>query len=396
MSATGTAASEDLGMADERLDVARAMVHDHVASGRAPSVAAIVMRRGEVLLAEAAGVQRPGGPELTLDHTWALASATKPITAAVLMSLVEEGRVGIYEPVIEHLPELAGSTHDDVLVHHLFTHTAGWESPLFSGRMAAFIASGDLPPLTLDRDLLSHIFLTLAFDPIRFCEVGEVMAYANVNYELISEIIRRTTGDTLQAAMQARIFDPLGMDHSALIVPDSLLDNTVRRAPDLPFGEADDTTGLALQGELVEQADAGGAGGFASPRDLATFAQALLDGGIHDGSRILAPSSVRAMTTNQIPGTPAVFGPDATVAEGSWGYGFSVICEQRWPWFGGGLVPMGSVTHPGAGGVNYWIDLEHQIVGVFFEILTEMSDMLEPISGLSHRFQDVITGAVVE
>ena len=121
MSATGTAAAEDLGMADERLDVARAMVHDHVASGRAPSVAAVVMRRGEVVLAEAAGVQRPGGPELTLDHTWALASATKPITAAVLMSLVEEGRVGIYEPVIEHLPELAGSTHDDVQVHHLLT-----------------------------------------------------------------------------------------------------------------------------------------------------------------------------------------------------------------------------------------------------------------------------------
>ena len=50
------------------------------------------------------------------------------------MSLVEEGRVGIYEPIVEHLPELAGSTHDDVLVHHLLTHTAGWESPLFSGR----------------------------------------------------------------------------------------------------------------------------------------------------------------------------------------------------------------------------------------------------------------------
>lgn len=383
-------------MADERLDLARAMVHAHVASGRTPSAAAIVMRRGEVVLAEAAGVQRPGGPELTLDHTWALASGTKPMTAAVLMSLVEEGRVGLYEPIAEHLPELAGSTHDDVLVHHLLTHTAGWESPLFSGRMAAFLASGDLPPVQPDRDLLSHIFLTLALDPIRFCEVGEVMAYANVNYELISEIIRRTTGDTLQAAMQARILDPLGMDHSALIVPDSLRDNTVHRAPDLPFGEANGTTGLALQGELIENADAGGAGGFASPKDLATFAQAVLDGGIHDGTRILAPNTIRAMTTNQIPGTPAVFGPDAIVAEGSWGYGFSVICEQRWPWFGGGLVPMGSVTHPGAGGVNYWIDLEHELVGVFFEILTEMSDMLEPISGLSHRFQDVITGAVVE
>ena len=146
---------------------------------------------------------------------------------------------------------------------------------------------------------------------------------------------------------------------------------------------------------MIEEADAGGAGGFASPLDLARFAQAILQGGELDGSRILSATTVRAMTTNQIPGTPARFGSDVLVPEGSWGYGFSVICEQRWPWFGGGLVPNGSVTHPGAGGVNFWIDLHNEIVGVWFEVVTEMSELNQPVSGRSHRFQDVITGAVV-
>ena len=57
-------------------------------------------------------------------------------------------------------------------------------------------------------------------------------------------------------------------------------------------------------------------------------------------------------------------------------------------------MPPGSVTHPGAGGIGYWIDFDHGIVGVFFEVLTEIGVNMEPISGMGNRFQDVITAAV--
>jgi predicted ATPase len=60
------------------------------------------------------------------------------------------------------------------------------------------------------------------------------------------------------------------------------------------------------------------------------------------------------------------------------------------------LVPPGTVTHAGAGGISHWIDFEHEIVGVYYEGVTEMSEMLEPISSAGHRFQDVITSAVVD
>jgi hypothetical protein len=59
-------------------------------------------------------------------------------------------------------------------------------------------------------------------------------------------------------------------------------------------------------------------------------------------------------------------------------------------------VPPGTVTHAGAGGISHWIDFEHEIVGVYYEGVTEMSEMLEPISSAGHRFQDVITSAVVD
>ena len=385
----------ELGLDPERLDLARDLMRAHVESGRAPSLAAVVLRHGELVFAESLGVQRPDGPALTLDHLWPLASAGKPLTAATVLSLVEEGRIGIMDPVVEYIPELAGGDDDKVLVHHLLTHTAGWESDLFSGRLAELLTSGNVPEPPPGRDFLTHLILSMALDPVRFAPVGQTMAYGNVSYALLGEIVSRVTEGTLDEAMRARVFEPLGMKRSALIIGDDLRSDLVQRAEHLPFGSYEVPPGIAMQGELWEQSDAGWGGIFASPLDLARFGQAILQGGSLDGRRFLAASSVRSMCIDQIPGTPAVFSEGLTQPLASWGYGFSVLCHVRWPWFGGGLVPPGSVTHPGAGGIDFWIDFDNAIVGVIFEVLTEIGANLEPVSGLSNRFQDVVAASVV-
>jgi CubicO group peptidase (beta-lactamase class C family) len=381
----------DVGMSAERLELAHELMREQVSSGRAPSVAAVVLRHGNVVMEAAYGVQRPDGPALTVDHVWAIASAGKPLTAATVLSLVEEGRIGVMEPIIDHLPELAGSGNDEVLVHHLLTHSAGWESDMFGGRLEAVLRSGELPPPPTGSDVITHLVLWLALHPVRIAGVGEQMAYGNVSYSLLGEIVRRVTGGSLDAAMRERVLEPLGMARSALIVDDDLRPHLVQRARHLPFASG----AYAFQGHLWEASDAGESGVHASPRDLARFGQAILDGGMLDGRRILAPTTVRSMCVDQIPGLAASFGPDRVVPVASWGYGFGVICEQRWAYFGGGLVPPGSVSHPGAGGISYWIDFDHGIVGVFFEVLTEITEDLEPLVGMGNRFQDVITGAVV-
>ena len=386
--------SAALGMSTDRLDVAVGLMRDHVASGRSPTVAAIVLRHGQVVFEEVLGVQRPGGRDLTPDDLWPIASAGKPLLAATVMALVEEGRIGVMQPIIDYLPELVGTDNDTVLVHHLLTHSAGWESDLFSSRAVEVLASGTLPPPPPDLDYITHLFVWLGLHPKRVSPVGELMAYGNMNYGLLGEIVRRVTGGSLDAAMRARVFKPLGMTRSALIVGDGLRPHLVERAPHLPFGSGW-SGGVSMHGEAWEVSDSGETGIHASPRDLARFGQAILDGGTLDGCRFLAPSTVRAMCTDQIPGVPALFGGDRTIPVASWGYGFGVICEQRWPYFGGGLVPPGSVSHPGAGGIDFWVDFDHGIVGVFFELLTEMSADLEPVSGMGNRFQDVITAAVV-
>ena len=382
----------EVGMSEERLELARTLMREHVSSGRAPTAAAVVLREGQVVFAEALGAQRPDGPDLSLDDAWPIASAGKPLTAATVLSLVEEGRIGVMSPITNYLPELAGTGNDEVLVHHLLTHSAGWESDLFSGRLLAQLEPGAMSEPPPGRDWITHLVLSLALDPIRTAPVGAQMEYGNVSYSLLGEIVRRVTGGTLDGSMRARVLEPLGMTRSALVVGDELRGHLVQRGPGVPFGPDGP---VAFQGELWEASDAGESGLHASPIDLARFGQAIVQGGTLDGTRFLSASSVRSMCIDQIPGLPAVFGPGTLIPVASWGYGFSVICEHRWPYFGGGLVPPGSVTHPGAGGIDFWVDFENGIVGVFFEILTEISESLEPVSGMGNRFQDVITAAVV-
>jgi CubicO group peptidase (beta-lactamase class C family) len=383
---------ERVGMSGERVGWARELVADHVAGGRSPAAVAVVRRRGEIVLAEAFGVCGPHGEALDLDDVWPIASAGKPITAAVAMTLVEEGRIGINEPVVTYVPELAGPGDDDVLVHHLLTHSAGWESAQMSHRLDAFLRSGRLTAPPPGRDFITHLFLSMALDPIRVAPVGAEMQYDNGTYELLAEIVRRETAGTLDAAMRSRIFEPLGMSRSAGIVGDDLRPHLVTRAEGLPFGP---DAPVSFEGELWETSDSGAAAVHTSAPDLARFGQMILDGGVAGDTRVLAPSTVASMVTNQIPGVSALFG-DHRIPEASWGYGFAVVHEHRYAYFAGGLVPSGSVLHPGAGGINYWIDFANEIVGVFFEVITEIDEFLTPVSGIGHRFADVITGAVTE
>jgi CubicO group peptidase (beta-lactamase class C family) len=384
--------AESVGMSSERIEWARDLVANHVASGRSPSAVAVVLRRGRPVLAEAFGVRGPHGAPLDIDDVWPIASAGKPITAAVAMTLVEEGRIGINDPVVDHIPELNRPEDADVLVHHLLTHTAGWESAQQSHRLEEYLRSGEMTAPPPGRDFITHLFLSMALDPIKVAPTGAEMRYDNNPYELLAETIRRETGGTLDAAMRSQIFEPLGMTRSAGIVDDDLRPHLVTRAEGLPFGPG---APVVFEGELWESSDSGAAAVHCSAPDLARFGQMILDGGVLGDTRVLAPATVVSMVTNQIPGVPAQFSRER-IPEASWGYGFTVVQEQRFAYFAGGLVPPGSVLHPGAGGINYWIDFANEIVGVFFEVITEIDEFLTPISGVGHRFADVITAAVAE
>ena len=121
----GTA--EEAGMSPARLARIKELAARWVEEGLAQALVVLAARRGIVVLHEAFGRLRPGpgSPSVRRDTIFPLASLTKPITATVVMMLVEDGILGLNHPVQEYIPEFIGEGKEMVLVHHLLTHTSG-------------------------------------------------------------------------------------------------------------------------------------------------------------------------------------------------------------------------------------------------------------------------------
>jgi CubicO group peptidase (beta-lactamase class C family) len=133
-----------------------------------------------------------------------LASVTKQFTATCILILKQDGKLGLQDHVRKWLPELPASD-DKITVYDLLTHTGGlidYEDLIPPGRTAQLD----------DADVLSLIAAQhrLYFQP------GSAYRYSNGGYVLLGLIVQRISGMDLAAFMKARIFEPLGMDHTLL------------------------------------------------------------------------------------------------------------------------------------------------------------------------------------
>ena len=118
---------QEAGMLPERIDRVRDLAAGWVKEGYTPALRVLVARRGLVVLDEAFGRLRPeeDSPSLELDSIFPMCSITKVLTATTAMMLVEDGLLGLNRPVVDYLPNFVGEGMDEVLVHHLLTHSSG-------------------------------------------------------------------------------------------------------------------------------------------------------------------------------------------------------------------------------------------------------------------------------
>ena len=119
---------EEAGMLPDRIERVKRLAEGWVADGHTPSLVVLAARRGVIFLHEAYGVLTPeeDSPPLQLDTIFPLGSLTKPITATAAMILVEDGLLGLNRPVVDYIPEICGEGTEEVLVHHLLSHTSGY------------------------------------------------------------------------------------------------------------------------------------------------------------------------------------------------------------------------------------------------------------------------------
>ena len=216
------------------------------------------------------------------------------------------------------------------------------------------------------------------------------MSYANENYVLLGEIIRRISSMSYGDFIEARIFQPLGV-HDVHLGLDHAIEADVVWDFSIPFAE-----GYPEGEEFREMMRVPNPGGsfYGRARDYAAFAQMLLNQGSYGDARLLHPTSVAHMTRNQIPGVGTdFFGHWHT--EAGWGYGTNIIGTDRWPWFDGSLVSNGSFTHGGGGGTSFWVDPTLDLVGVYFSHCIDRNPAGD-MQWDADLFQNMVTAAVVD
>src|SRR5689334_10395178 len=364
---------------------------------------ALVLRDGQTVYERAFGwSDREANRRMTTDAIFRIASQTKALTSVAIMTLVEEGKIALNDPVSKFIPAFARTTvasrtdtgraivpaRRRITIRDLLTHTAGISYGTDSLISGMYAAAGLGPAAgfgwyTADKN--ESICLTmerLALLPF-VAQPGERFVYG-YNTDILGCIAERVAGASLDEVIRTRITGPLGMKDTYFFLPTekrgrltavyaSGADMKVARATDGPRGQGNYVDG-------PRRSFSGGAGLLSTARDYARFLQMLLNGGALDGARILSPKTVALMTTNQ---TGTLFSPNGQ----AFGLGFRLL-EQ--PGADGRIESVGTFGWGGAYGSNYEVDPAEHLVLVF------MIQLLPSHSTVPQQFPTLVYQALVE
>ena len=306
---------------------------EQVLASHAPPAAVALVARGDDVEVALFG-------DATRDSIFRIASITKPITAATVMLLVEDGLVSLDDPVDRFVPELAsprvlrtpGSRLDDtvplereVTVRDVLESRAGWGFPSDFSLPAVQLLFAEAFPFGRAFGSTEEWLAGLARVPL-LAQPGELWLY-NACSDLQGALVERVTGRPLAEVTAERIFEPLGMVDTAFFTPSG------KRSRRPAYVDAE----LAPVDPALDRYDdppgfASGAGGLVSTADdWLAFGRMLLA----DGGRLLGPESVRLMTSDHL--TSGQREASALFLEGQgWGYGGAVDLETgRYGWVGG-------------------------------------------------------------
>jgi CubicO group peptidase (beta-lactamase class C family) len=355
---------QDVGMSEQRVRRVVELAEGWVTEGVTPALVVLAARRGVIVLHEAFGRLTPeeNAPPVALDSIFPLASLSKPITATAAMILVEQGLLGLNRPVSWYVPEFSGEGKDAVMVHHLLTHTAGLNDDELDAHAERRRGSAEIPPAEETQHPLVHEWLYRRYDAPLWKPPGTVMRYSSWGYELLGEIVRRVSGRSFADFVRERIFQPLVMQDTTAIVPDTVKHRVVRHKY-----TGNDWWEQALADFKIEQTPWANWGSYSTALDMAILGQMFLNRGRYGDARILSPATVAEMTRNQIPGIGGWLG-DVYIPEPSWGLGWPVHGNGKWA---GSLYSQRTFEHGGAGGVYLWVDPVYEIVGVYLSVESE-------------------------
>ena len=372
-----SARPQEVGLDPARLARIRPAVEREVAEGRLPGAVMMVARRGKLAYAETVGFRdRQQSVPMTPDTVFRLYSMTKPMASVAIMMLVEEGRIGLADPVSKFLPALdklqvstgaeTVAAERPIRIYDLLRHTSGLaygELTANAPVREAYVRAGLRPELDYDsRGPSPEAFVqALAAAPLAR-QPGTTWEYG-LSVDVLGRVVEAVSGQRLEAFMEERLFRPLRMADSGFSLRDERQGARLALHSGVDPAAGNKPVGMIDVSRPPGNAS-GGAGAIGTAGDYLRFGQMLLNGGELDGARILSPATVRLMASDHIAGLAAPL-PPGMLLLGSPGYGFGLGFLVRLA-DGGALVPgrEGQFMWAGYGGTYFWVDPKAELVAV--------------------------------
>ncbi len=297
----------------QALHKADSLVQAAVHVDQLPGAVLLVAQEGDIVFQKAYGHAKRyafGGTQLaapepmTTAHQFDLASLTKVFaTTFGVMMLVDAGEITLDDPVHQYLPLFTGPGKDSVTVRHLLTHTSGlhpWK-PLYYHASTA-------------EETYAYISALALATP-----VGKTRRYSDLGFMLLGYLIEEVSGQSLDAFMQARLYNRLGLQQTGFIPTEGPFAATSHGNPFEKRMVADDDFGYicdeipesftdwrayVLQGEVndgnafhANEGVAGHAGLFSTAEELNTLLSLLLNHGVHEEQQLISKDVIEAFLT---------------------------------------------------------------------------------------------------
>jgi CubicO group peptidase (beta-lactamase class C family) len=390
------------GFSSERLARVDRVLEQYVADNEVAGLVALVIRDGKPIYERAFGwSDKEAGRRMTVDAIFRIASQTKAITSAAILSLVEEGKIGLNDPVSRFIPTFARTTvvskgengvtfvpaRRPITIRDLLTHTSGMSYGT-NPEIAALYQEKGLGPAagngwyTADKDEpICDTMERLATLPF-MNHPGDAWVYG-YNTDVLGCVVERASAAPLDRFIKERITGPLGMkDTQFYLAPAerNRLATLYSSGPDKRIVRAPE--GAKGQGAYVDgprRSFSGGAGLLSTARDYARFLEMIRNGGAIDGIRILSPRSVRLMTTNQV----------GTLHNAN-GLGFGLGFETTDRYGANGMDAEGAFGWGGAYGSNYRVDPESRMV------LVLMMQLMPNATDIQQKFPVAVYQALMD
>jgi CubicO group peptidase (beta-lactamase class C family) len=389
-----SAASESQGFNARRLARIKPKMQAYVDSGEFSGITTLIARRGHIIHFEHTGI-RDKGTQAPLEAStiFRIYSMTKPIVCTALMTLYEEARFHLLDPLAKYLPAFANVkvwNRDDqpladplrpIFMRDLFTHTAGFtydfleDTPVSKMYFDAGLLSN--AEASLESTVSELARLPLAYQP------GSRWHYS-ISIDVLAHLIEVFSGRPLQDFLKERIFSPLGMGDTGFSVPEQKRSRVaaVYGHPDImthqfteivtsPTGPVDVSKTYPM--DNTSTFARGGHGLFSTAADYLRFAQMLLNRGNLEGERIISPAIADLMHSNHLPASLMPFGI-AIVAFPGYGFGLGSRVLLN-PAESGIPGSSGEFGWSGAANTYYWVDPKLEMIGIF---MTQHMVSIEP------------------